>query len=520
MPRLPEELRYKPIDEIEIGGQSDPVTQTLISDAALAEEVIDADEQVKEDVTEPSRERWQPNPALVARLGLDDDPAVKFLRGEDGAAAQFTAGQVGTVEPPEDEAPFDAAEEDAKIEAELQLRLHEDQVVPLEEQKTESEEAMPAVPPSEPETVDERANLTAPAGITVGPISFGVAPSIIAEIDQSHPWASWPQPRFAQGDLHRFEVRAVGQGVFLYGDNHQLGIVSPTALEELGRRTTFPTEFVTKLPRELQAQVVNARIHASGNMEMTALFEGEHWTNILPAWRGIFSAREAAEAAYNVLQGYYPVIEIDHAEQRDGGAIIRLLTPVSYPVTPTVGDVLRMGIEVRHQYGGTLEVALSVKRLICLNGMTANQQAFSWRKRDECDAATQYLWLQQGILQAISRYTNLVERAQQMAATRFEGRPEDALRERATAMGYPARRLQALIDAFGAEPGDTEWNLVNAFSRVATHGGLDRGLARQIQMASGEWASNFEEVTARLPRPIAQRIGARIIPDESTTVTV
>lgn len=538
MPRLPEHLRSKPVEEQATAlmqerlgpiAAQNPAVKALVVDALTPdepparptdEEVFPAGLPAFETIISSEPARWQPDAALVEKLGMASDPAVIYLRNgstiEGGPVApedqlrgseSFTLGEAGSVEPP-DECPF--AEEPATSTA----------LVPLAEQLTESEETLAqievprrlveAVMAERLEAALGQAEEQRQRAERAATIVSGRVPTILEQMRDDLPWSNWAAPQFAKGELHSFHVAPDEEQLMLCADK-PLGVVTPIALEELGRRVTFPCEFVQKLPADIAAQVINARIEAAGNVEMLALFEEERWTNILPAHRGVFTAREAAEVCHNTLAEFYPTITVSFANRINGAAHVRLLTPVAYPVTPAVGDVLQMGIDLRHQYGGLLSVTLYVERLACLNGMTANQQAFSWKKKEESDAVSQRYWLEQGVRLAIGRYTELVERAQRMAATFFEGSPEQALRERAAMLGFPARRLQALLDAFNNEAGNTEWHLLNAFTRLGTHGGLDADLARQLQNAAGEWTLNFEEVTARLPRPVANRVGARII---------
>lgn len=77
-------------------------------------------------------------------------------------------------------------------------------------------------------------------------------------------------------------------------------------------------------------------------------------------------------------------------------------------------------------------------------------------------------------------------------------------------MGLPQRYWPALLAAFDEEPGDTEWDMLNAFTRLGTHNNLG-STSRNVQRAAGDWVGNFEMVTARLPRPMAQAVGAEIL---------
>jgi hypothetical protein len=186
------------------------------------------------------------------------------------------------------------------------------------------------------------------------------------------------------------------------------------------------------------------------------------------------------------------------------------MTAVDMPVTRRKGDILQMGVDVRQHYGETVAVALYCKRLVCLNGMMVNERAFEWTQRQTGTVDHQIAWLRTAIAGALEAYETLVARAKQMAETPIHGDPHNILREHARAMRLPERRLPALLEAFDAEPDPTSWGLLNAFTRLATHGGLPQRLSRSLMQASGQWVHDFDLVTCRLPRPMAIAVGAEI----------
>ena len=97
-----------------------------------------------------------------------------------------------------------------------------------------------------------------------------------------------------------------------------------------------------------------------------------------------------------------------------------------------------------------------------------------------------------------------------MAATQFEGDPSVVLRERASAMGLPKRYHPKLLDAFSQEDGNTEWSLLNAFTRLASHYDLDKEVSRDLMLTAGEWVTGFDVINAKCPRPLATRLGLKI----------
>jgi hypothetical protein len=175
-------------------------------------------------------------------------------------------------------------------------------------------------------------------------------------------------------------------------------------------------------------------------------------------------------------------------------------------------DILAMGVQVRHEFRDGLSVELYVKRLLCFNRAFSSHRAYSWRRQDDRSEASQLHWLEDVLGELPERFEGFVEHAQMMAGEKFEGHARTALQATARAMNLPKNHLPGLFAAFDQEPGDTQWHLMNAITRYATHAQkLAPGIARDLCRAAGEWCEGFDVVTARLPRPIANRVGAQII---------
>lgn len=344
-------------------------------------------------------------------------------------------------------------------------------------------------------------------------------------INRELPWGEWPTPEVHSTAINQLRVRANDGGTLYLGTEDGsdeanrtiLGVASRRGLQELSWKVGFDSEFVLdKLTPALAAEVINHRISAHREAEVGVIVEGDRFSAFLPSMRELLTYGETAQSAYDTMNSVFGNVLVDGAWQTERGMRVRLMTDLQQPITRRVGDVLQMGLEVRQDYGESIEVELYMKRLVCLNGMTANRSAFSWQNRLEGSRNHQRLWLSNGIAEALGAYDTLVERSRLMAQTRFEGEPESALRERARAMNFPLRHMPALMAAFEEEPGHSEWELANAFTRVATHAGLPDGLGRRVQENVGVWTQGFDLCTARLPRPLAMRVGAQIIADIET----
>lgn len=363
----------------------------------------------------------------------------------------------------------------------------------------------PALPPASEEVLDPQAH-------------------DLVTVDESMPWASWPEPRIEPIKLH--ELRLVQQdetvqfasvGTDADGDELPavpLGAATTPGLRLLGWQSgvTFPVDFVNKLTPPLKCAVVNERVLAAKDRELSLIVEQGDVTNILSGWRGVAPYREVAQTAYNTLRDVYGDAEVEGTPRREHeGMSIRLMTPMEEPITRKKGDILKMGIDVNQKYGTTINVALYVKRLICLNGMTANSTAFEWTIKQAGTVEHQLSWLKMAMADALSAYENLVERSRIMADTPIHGDPHLVLEEHARAMRLPKNLYGQLHSMFDEEPEATEWGMLNAFTRLATHGGIGEVASRNLMAGAGSWTSDFDLVTCRLPRPMAVAAGAEIV---------
>lgn len=366
-------------------------------------------------------------------------------------------------------------------------------MVPLEEQATET-----GLVPVEPTDTGGDA---------------AVAEKPVLTIDPTAPWAQWPDPDVLTTKIKSISVRPRGEDALeLLGESGDvLGGFNARAMQQLGWAAQFPGEFVSKLTPELQARIINERVQAQKDRDVSIIFEGGDFVNLTPGYRGVAGYRDVAQTAFNTLRRVYgDAVELSEARQGDGQMVLRLLTGIQEPVTPRRGDILQMGIQIEHNYGLGIQAALYVNRLVCTNGMTAEAREFSWRSRNEGTVEHQLAWLAVQLGEVVGAYTTIVERARIMSETPVSGDPHKALEAAATAMRFPRRMLGRLIDAYDAEPEATQWGLLNAFTRVSTHA-LGGSAQRAFQAASGQWTQDFDLVTARLPRPVALNSGAEII---------
>lgn len=312
----------------------------------------------------------------------------------------------------------------------------------------------------------------------------------------SGPWNDWPFPDLSGGAFQDFQVTA-DKGYLALSQKSTgncLGDLTVTAIEELGKRAQFPPEFIGKLTPATAAIVINERIEGAKAENIQVVFENGKFCNILPSWRGILPTKQVAELVYQQLKGWYPDTEIVFAEHENGAAKFRFLTPVVYPVTQTANDSLRLGIDVTHQYGDTLRVALYTRRIASGGGMLSFKSEYSWKKRsgDAGSANSQATWLIDEVTRAVCGFTALIEKAKLMSETKLIGDGKKLFKERASSMGVTKRRIDQAIKCFEQEPGDTEWAWACAASRFAALPDTDPDLSRRVMIAMGTCVENFE----------------------------
>ncbi len=350
-------------------------------------------------------------------------------------------------------------------------------------------------------------------------VTYVAAPPVTSQIaiDPMAPWAGWPEPTIRNTNISKLRVATHDGQLELQrevDDDDEIDIigrVTSDSFQQLGWHTGFPAEFVAKLPVELQAQIANDRIASVAPKDFTVVEEEGKFTNLAPNWRGLIPYSHTAQFVSDMLKDVYgDEVRVDQA-QRNGKMRVRIMTPLQQPVTRKVGDVLEAGVDIEQCYGITINVSTYARRLVCLNGATTTGEEFKWTQRSAGSIEHQLAWLRQGVQSAMAQFETIAGKARVMAETGFRGNPVDVLREHARAMRLPARFVPPLIEAFNQEPGNTEWDLLNAFTRLATHGSLPDRYSRSIMRASGDWISDFDMVNCRMPRPMAVAVGAEIL---------
>lgn len=349
-----------------------------------------------------------------------------------------------------------------------------------------------------------------------GPIAISAdqtSTDIPVNIDRSMPWGeSNLTPPVAVNSADIAAAVDDGEQIVLESSDGVIGRLNDRGWTELGWLCTLPADFVRKLNPSVAASVINDRLHSVPPIDLNVFKSGESVSHFIRSTRQVCSYQEVAQMSYDTFARIEPNVAIKGFSINPDAMRLRMTGERQERITAEKGDVLTVGIDVTYTPGHTHEVALFVERLVCTNGMTASAQMFSWTQRTATSRNHQLLWVAVAVEEVHRQYQAIVEKSREMANTKYQGEARHALAERVSAMRLPQRMLPHIFEAYDQEPGDTEWHLLNAISRFATHSDAVTGQQRRaIQHGAGDWAINFDMVTARIPRPVANRVGATIL---------
>lgn len=344
-------------------------------------------------------------------------------------------------------------------------------------------------------------------------------------IDPTAPWASFPSPvgvlmnildARVSADVAQTESGPVYTGMRLSAKGEDLGKFDREALRYLGRMIGFKVDFVDKLSSNpnLAAEVVNHMI--SGYRPQLMMFAGDEQRirDVFPGWREVVSHAEVCQKTWNTVASIYPNANIKSCTMSESGDLDLVITVDlgNGQVSPSEGDYLSAGVKVNHRYGTDIKVGLYLERLVCSNGMVSQTVNYSWTSRETGSAAAQLAYIESESLACLAKFPGIVDNARKMSQTEVHGDAEAAMKERMRQMGVPMKHLAGIVEAFKMEPGNTEWHMLNAITRFATHTmGIGRNLRTALMEGSGMWVEQFDVVKARMPRSIANRVGAEII---------
>lgn len=335
-------------------------------------------------------------------------------------------------------------------------------------------------------------------------------------------WNDWKEPSVTKSHTHDVVTEADGNNLIMRvkneeGKTESFSKMTTPALRELAKRVQFPTDFVSSLPTNLQADIINHKLQSARNQKFSVIADEEgRIIAASPGWRDSVSHREIAQTAYDTLMTVEDVesVNIHTIQRHDESMFLRFTTPVTAPVTRKVDDILKMGVEISHSFGTDITVSLFTERLICTNGMTANRNEYNWMGNGAKTKEEQIEWIKSQVAEVMFHFDVLIAKSRQQAETPLQGDPAAILSQRARSLGM-SRFAPQIIEAFNAEPDMTEWGITNALTRFASHNAPPQ-IGRRLQNEAGNMVMNFVMATARLPLYFAQQNGYEILSSDLT----
>lgn len=295
-------------------------------------------------------------------------------------------------------------------------------------------------------------------------------------------------------------------------------------LPDFGKAFGFPREFVEKLNPSTQALVLNELVEKSGADTETGkgyyiVRDNDKFARLVPATRAnkiVHDSDIIEKVCSFAAQGLGRELTVDYKHTLGKSVITFGNWGFQEPITPKEGDVLDAKVVVTNEFGIRLSSELAINRLVCDNGMRANKNVFSWQQESlRLTPEFQLVWLITQAVGSVEAFMNLVERAKKMAEVKIESEKiEETLKTYARAMNVPKRFDEQILLSFRNEPETTVWGVLNAFTHFATHSEAPQHNTQNVLLAAGNWVSNYDVVSARLPRAIAESIGAEILSEE------
>ncbi len=135
-----------------------------------------------------------------------------------------------------------------------------------------------------------------------------------------------------------------------------------------------------------------------------------------------------------------------------------------------IGDVLRTGANFNNSLtvANQTEIEPMAFRLICLNRMVTplmGSELPRFRYKNDGSKPSED-WLRDAMDAIGEQYEPMFDAMEAAANTRLEN-PEQVIRDQLSHVPGPVR--EAVINAYREEPMPTQWGVVNAFTRAATH---------------------------------------------------
>lgn len=307
--------------------------------------------------------------------------------------------------------------------------------------------------------------------------------------------------RYFDADLAT--LRYVGDSLFMIGtDTYNF---APMAWNTVAGWLDLPPDLLPQLGKGLGGLVVKLIQNAgrrAGNAPKDVRFSCDEQGSVVAASRGDVAHLANREVIAAVREAWPSSISSETLSVclQLSGTDFELTCHTSCLVAePQPGDILRGGITIRHsQVGTTPTVILSyIHRLACSNGMTQRvclQDKPSRTKRCQANSSSEHTIeaIRQQVKQAWAQLDERLVGMKNLLDHRMEahGLPDD-LRRRWSINRAVAAEVAAAMQQDELGRTYTEYDLINALSRVATH---SRRLApryrRHLSLAAGMFAQH------------------------------
>lgn len=242
------------------------------------------------------------------------------------------------------------------------------------------------------------------------------------------------------------------------GSSHYL---QPHARRLLAQKLRIPDSYLGRCPHPLAAANVNHFLREKGSQPVLIRYEGTQIRAILSDRYHAVDHPELTAKLLDVVPESTPV----RYELSATMMMVQLLPPESQHATN--GFDLFGGITVTNSETGFAVVGLKamIFRVICLNGLVLGGGASVVRRRHTRDASETLREFQQRASEAWSEAGETPDRFLAMRRIRVD-QPQEALKRLQERHQLTSELAKEVDAAFEVEPGNTFFDLINAFTRA------------------------------------------------------
>lgn len=193
-------------------------------------------------------------------------------------------------------------------------------------------------------------------------------------------------------------------------------------------------------------------------------------------------------------------VEVEIAREWAGVEKYSLFITVPDAFSVSNDDKINFGVNIRGSLTGKVstQIKLAYFRVICTNGMTIDEGAWSLPRRALESQAVAFQMISESVRVLYEQREAWVERFHQLSAIKVED-PRRALLDLVPHMGLSPRFTDAVVMAYGEEPDQSAWGVLNAFTRAANN-------VENYEMAERLWSVGGKMLTEGLSCPTCARM--------------